>query len=106
MSTETRPIEELATKWGTNTSFGPLKQIDAGVLNVGYAEAGPGDGPAVILLQTNGFNSVEVNRAGSYAFTCANSKNFQILDISNVSSVTTVFTSNISVVRKYMCTLF
>jgi pimeloyl-ACP methyl ester carboxylesterase len=28
-----------------------LKQIDAGVLSVGYAEAGPPDGPAVILLQ-------------------------------------------------------
>ena len=28
----------------------PLKQIDAGVLNVGYAEAGPADGPVVILL--------------------------------------------------------
>ena len=28
----------------------PLKQIDAGVLNVGYAEAGPPDGPAVLLL--------------------------------------------------------
>ncbi len=39
-----------AIKPGTNTSFGPLKQIDAGVLNVGYAEAGPADGPAVILL--------------------------------------------------------
>jgi pimeloyl-ACP methyl ester carboxylesterase len=35
---------------GTNTSFGPLKQIDAGLLNVGYAEAGPAAGPAVILL--------------------------------------------------------
>src|SRR5271167_3200900 len=33
-----------------NTSFGPLKQIDAGVLNVGYAEAGPASGPAAILL--------------------------------------------------------
>jgi pimeloyl-ACP methyl ester carboxylesterase len=31
-------------------SFGALKQIDAGVLNVGYAEAGPSEGPAVILL--------------------------------------------------------
>ena len=37
-------------KPGTHTSFGPLKQIDAGVLNVGYAEAGPADGPAVLLL--------------------------------------------------------
>jgi pimeloyl-ACP methyl ester carboxylesterase len=37
-------------KPGTNTSFGPLKQIDAGVLNVAYAEAGPADGPPVILL--------------------------------------------------------
>jgi pimeloyl-ACP methyl ester carboxylesterase len=37
-------------KPGTHTSFGPLKQIDAGLLNVGYAEAGPTDGPAVILL--------------------------------------------------------
>ena len=37
-------------KSGTHTSFGSLKQIDAGLLNVGYAEAGPADGPAVILL--------------------------------------------------------
>jgi pimeloyl-ACP methyl ester carboxylesterase len=37
-------------KPGTNTSFAPLKQIDAGVLNIGYAEAGPDNGPAVILL--------------------------------------------------------
>jgi pimeloyl-ACP methyl ester carboxylesterase len=35
---------------GTHTSFSPLKQIAAGVLNVGYAEAGPADGPPVILL--------------------------------------------------------
>src|SRR5262245_11828861 len=37
-------------KPGTNKSFGPLKQVDAGVLNVGYAEAGPVNGPPVILL--------------------------------------------------------
>jgi pimeloyl-ACP methyl ester carboxylesterase len=37
-------------KPGEHTSFGPLKQIDAGLLNVGYAEAGPADGPVVILL--------------------------------------------------------
>ncbi|TIN48391.1 MAG: alpha/beta hydrolase [Mesorhizobium sp.] len=37
-------------KPGTNTSFGPLKQVTAGVLNVGYAELGPADGAPVILL--------------------------------------------------------
>lgn len=31
-------------------TFGTIKQIDAGVLNVGYAEAGPIDGRPVILL--------------------------------------------------------
>jgi len=31
-------------------SFGPLKQVDAGVLNIGYAEDGPANGPVVILL--------------------------------------------------------
>jgi len=47
---ETKPTALPAIKPGTNTSFGSLKQIDAGLLNVGYAEAGPADGPAVILL--------------------------------------------------------
>ena len=35
---------------GTNTSFASLKQIDAGLLSVGYAEAGPADGRPVLLL--------------------------------------------------------
>lgn len=39
-----------AIKPGTNTAFAAIKQIDAGVLNIGYAEAGPADGPVVILL--------------------------------------------------------
>jgi pimeloyl-ACP methyl ester carboxylesterase len=39
-----------AIKPGTHKSFGPLKQIEAGPLNVGYAEAGPADGPVVVLL--------------------------------------------------------
>jgi pimeloyl-ACP methyl ester carboxylesterase len=34
----------------THASLGPLKQIDAGLLNVGYAEGGPANGPVVILL--------------------------------------------------------
>src|SRR5215203_867289 len=42
--------DSLATGVYSNTSFGPLKHIDAGVLNVGYAEVGPSDGPAVVLL--------------------------------------------------------
>ena len=33
-----------------NTTFGPLRQIDAEALNIGYAESGPADGPAAILL--------------------------------------------------------
>src|SRR5215204_5780094 len=49
-SGRTTPVEFTTAKRGTNTSFGPLKQIDAGLLNVGYAEAGPPSGPAVILL--------------------------------------------------------
>src|SRR6201993_3291061 len=35
---------------GTHPSFASLKQIDAGLLNIGYAEAGPPNGPAVVLL--------------------------------------------------------
>ena len=49
-SGKTPPAERPRIKAGANTSFSSLKQIDAGVLNIGYAEAGPIDGPAVILL--------------------------------------------------------
>jgi pimeloyl-ACP methyl ester carboxylesterase len=35
---------------GANTSFASLKQIEAGVLNVGYVDAGPANGAVVILL--------------------------------------------------------
>ena len=43
----------IAAKMGAiepGRAFGPLKQIDAGVLNVGYVEAGPPGGRPVILL--------------------------------------------------------
>ena len=49
-ASKVNPADATTTKPGTNTSFGSLKQIDAGVLNVGYAEAGPANGPAVVLL--------------------------------------------------------
>jgi pimeloyl-ACP methyl ester carboxylesterase len=47
---KTNTARPTSTKPGTHASFGPLKQIDAGLLNVGYAEAGPADGGPVILL--------------------------------------------------------
>jgi pimeloyl-ACP methyl ester carboxylesterase len=47
---ETKGARLPAVNPGTNTSFAALKQIDAGVLNIGYAETGPADGPVVVLL--------------------------------------------------------
>src|SRR5215831_15396409 len=49
-SSKTKPAQLPAIKRGAHTSFASLKQVDAGVLNVGYAEAGPANGPPVILL--------------------------------------------------------
>ena len=49
-SSKAKPADLPRIKPGTHTSFGTLKQINAGVLNVGYAEAGPADGAVVILL--------------------------------------------------------
>ena len=34
----------------SDTAFGPLRQVDAGLLDVAYVDAGPADGPAVVLL--------------------------------------------------------
>jgi pimeloyl-ACP methyl ester carboxylesterase len=49
-SSKISPEIKPGIKPGSSASFGSLKRIDAGVLNVGYAEAGPADGPPVILL--------------------------------------------------------
>ena len=46
VTSKAKPAGLPSIKPGTNISFGRLKQIDAGLLNVGYAEAGPADGPA------------------------------------------------------------
>ncbi len=52
--TGTAHAQLMANSSSANTpasaSFAPLKYIDAGVLNVGYAEAGPANGAPVILL--------------------------------------------------------
>jgi pimeloyl-ACP methyl ester carboxylesterase len=39
-----------AGRSGVHTAFASIRQIDAGLLNVGYAELGPADGPVAILL--------------------------------------------------------
>jgi pimeloyl-ACP methyl ester carboxylesterase len=49
-SSSAQPPDRPATSAATNTSFAAVKKIDAGVLNVGYADVGPSDGPAVMLL--------------------------------------------------------
>jgi len=49
-ASRTKPVITGTIKPGANTSFASLKQIDAGLLNVGYAEAGPADGEPVLLL--------------------------------------------------------
>jgi pimeloyl-ACP methyl ester carboxylesterase len=47
---ETSQTDMAPMQPGTGTPFGALKQVDAGVLSIGYAEAGPPEGRAVILL--------------------------------------------------------
>jgi pimeloyl-ACP methyl ester carboxylesterase len=50
---ETRDAERAsvsAIKPDTNASFDSIKQIDAGLLNIGYVDAGPASGTPVVLL--------------------------------------------------------
>lgn len=47
---QTSAAKAPAVETRANTSFGALKQIKAGLLDVGYAEAGPVNGSAVLLL--------------------------------------------------------
>jgi pimeloyl-ACP methyl ester carboxylesterase len=49
-STIPSPVRATSSSAGQSASFGALKQIDAGLLNMGYAEDGPANGQAVILL--------------------------------------------------------
>lgn len=50
VNAQSNSVETLPSATAPLTSFGALKQIHAGLLNVGYVEAGPSDGSAVILL--------------------------------------------------------
>jgi pimeloyl-ACP methyl ester carboxylesterase len=47
---DTKSAKNTSFKSGANNSLGPIKQVDAGALNIGYAEAGPANGTPVILL--------------------------------------------------------
>jgi pimeloyl-ACP methyl ester carboxylesterase len=44
------PADVALPQPGPVSNFGPLRQVDVGVLNVGYVDIGPADGPAVLLL--------------------------------------------------------
>jgi pimeloyl-ACP methyl ester carboxylesterase len=47
---ESRSASSFASQATTGTPLGPPKQIDAGLLNVGYVELGPASGRPVVLL--------------------------------------------------------
>ena len=47
---KTKSIGKTRIGSGISGSYGPLKQINAGLLNIGYADEGPATGPVVILL--------------------------------------------------------
>ena len=49
-ASKAKPADLPKIRPGANTSFAPLKQVEAGALTIGYAEAGPAAGPTVILL--------------------------------------------------------
>ena len=46
----TKASQPAAAKGAVSTAFAALKQVDAGLLRVGYAEAGRADAPPVLLL--------------------------------------------------------
>src|SRR5580692_5298908 len=49
-SIKTKPAEVPPVTPGAHSSFASIKQVNAGVLDIGYAEAGPAGGPAAVLL--------------------------------------------------------
>ncbi|MBV9566673.1 MAG: alpha/beta hydrolase [Hyphomicrobiales bacterium] len=49
-TTKRKPEWPATTKARASASYASVKQIDSGLLNVGYAEVGPADGPVVVLL--------------------------------------------------------
>jgi pimeloyl-ACP methyl ester carboxylesterase len=50
MAAETGGTKSAGAGAAATAGFGPVRQIDAGVLNVGYVETGPADGTPVVLM--------------------------------------------------------
>jgi len=50
VSASAQSARSILINQATTVSFGPLKHIEAGLLNIAYVEAGRADGPSVILL--------------------------------------------------------
>jgi pimeloyl-ACP methyl ester carboxylesterase len=50
LTTAAAPTPAGPAPAGPQSPLSPVRQVDTGVLSVGYAEAGPPDGPAVVLL--------------------------------------------------------
>jgi pimeloyl-ACP methyl ester carboxylesterase len=44
------PTSAASSPTASDTGFGAVRQIDAGLLNIGYVDTGPADGPVVLLL--------------------------------------------------------
>src|SRR5689334_17214035 len=50
LAAEGNPAAVAGTERAANTNFTSLRQVDAGLLNIGYAEDGPSNGPVALLL--------------------------------------------------------
>jgi hypothetical protein len=44
-------VSPASSSTAASSAFGPVRQIDAGLLNVGYVDSGPADGPAVVTAR-------------------------------------------------------
>src|SRR5205807_1995231 len=60
-SSKTRQADVSPSKPGSHTSFGPTKQIDAGLLNIGYAKVGP----STSSMRKDGFDTINSVRANT-----------------------------------------
>jgi hypothetical protein len=65
-SSNAKPANVPQIKPGTNASFGPLKHVNAGVLSIAYAEAGPADAPPGAAFPQLALRYSQLRRCRSY----------------------------------------